>query len=250
MKATDLELVVNWPAAKPRRKKHDAPVEVAVEQDVNGVAAAASTALTVTRSVPEITKDLMRREEAIEIKLMSIRDSWREIGAELTVIRDQRLYQPHYPSFETYLDKRWNMSRSRGYQLVQAVEIVDLLLSTTVDTPLPATEAAAREYAPIKDDPKAMAKVAHRAGPGAPAKKVRTLVRQTKKIHETLTAIEAARPANPNGAWDPTTTRSRIQVFLAETLQDLPKTKITAEQCEELALVLEEWAGKFREVAQ
>jgi hypothetical protein len=59
--------------------------------------------------------------------------------AGLLEVRNNRLYRDKYPSFEEYCLKRWGMSRARGYQLLQAAEVIaevkmDKECLTMVDT--------------------------------------------------------------------------------------------------------------------
>lgn len=50
------------------------------------------------------------------------------VGAALAEIRDRRLYkQLGYSDFRQYLKDRWNMSKSRAYQLITATEVVQNL---------------------------------------------------------------------------------------------------------------------------
>jgi hypothetical protein len=77
-------------------------------------------------------------------------DTFVEVGLALREIRDSRLYRETYSTFEAYLDDRWQMSRPRGYQLIGAAGVAELV-STTVDTPL-ANEAQARELVPLLHD--------------------------------------------------------------------------------------------------
>lgn len=55
-----------------------------------------------------------------------------EVGKALLDIRDQRLYRALYKTFEEYLQKRWDISRTRGYQIINSAKIAGEL-STTVD---------------------------------------------------------------------------------------------------------------------
>jgi hypothetical protein len=65
-----------------------------------------------------------------------------EVGHALLVIRDQRLYRQTYGAFEDYLRERWDLSRPRAYQLIDAAQVVDTV-STSVDI-VPVNEAQAR----------------------------------------------------------------------------------------------------------
>ena len=61
-----------------------------------------------------------------------------EVGNALLTIRDGRLYRAIAGTFEDYCRERWNMSRPRAYQLIDAAMTVNNL-STTVDI-LPTSE--------------------------------------------------------------------------------------------------------------
>lgn len=66
-----------------------------------------------------------------------------EVGIALADIRDRKLYRADYGTFEEYAERRWQMTRSRAYQMIDAAGVV----STIVDTelPAPANEGQARE---------------------------------------------------------------------------------------------------------
>jgi hypothetical protein len=72
-----------------------------------------------------------------------------DVGRALLEIRDGRLYRATHPTFERYLDERFGISRSRGYRLIDAARVAELV-SPTGD--IPANEAQARELVPLLDD--------------------------------------------------------------------------------------------------
>ena len=76
------------------------------------------------------------------------RKTFFEVGAALSEIRDQRLYRESYDSFEDYLSQRWQMSRPRAYEYIQAAEVV-ADLSAMADTPAPENERQARALAAV-----------------------------------------------------------------------------------------------------
>jgi hypothetical protein len=45
------------------------------------------------------------------------------VGEALFKIRDNRLYRREYESFEDYLRRKWKISRTRGYQLIDAAKV-------------------------------------------------------------------------------------------------------------------------------
>jgi 16S rRNA G966 N2-methylase RsmD len=63
-------------------------------------------------------------------------------------IRDERLYRETHDTFESYLDERWQMSRSRGYRLIDGAQVA-ALVSPTGDI---ANEAQARELVRVLRD--------------------------------------------------------------------------------------------------
>ena len=62
-------------------------------------------------------------------------------------IRDGRLYRETHDTFEDYCRKRWDMTRQRAHQFIEAAEVRDVL-STNVDI-LPVNEAQSRPLAPL-----------------------------------------------------------------------------------------------------
>lgn len=83
------------------------------------------------------------RLASLEAIIESGRDSFLATGMALAQIRDSRLYRQDHETFEDYLDKRWNISRSRGYQLIAFAK--DAEMSTIVDKPVPKTEWQSRK---------------------------------------------------------------------------------------------------------
>lgn len=77
--------------------------------------------------------------EQCEAVIRSGLETFVEVGTALLTIRDKRLYkQLGYAAFADYCQERWDMSRSRAYQLMSAAEVVSNL-STNVDIPIAET---------------------------------------------------------------------------------------------------------------
>ena len=76
-----------------------------------------------------------------------------EVGQALLEIREHRLYRETHESFETYCRERWNWSRQRAHQMIEASSV-----STMVDTDS-LNERQARELARLKDEPEAIREV-------------------------------------------------------------------------------------------
>jgi len=81
-------------------------------------------------------------------------DGFLEVGAALLRVQEGRLYRGDFATFEEYLKERWGLSKSRGYQLIDASKVATELRS---DPELPSTvvdglnEGQARELAKVKD---------------------------------------------------------------------------------------------------
>jgi hypothetical protein len=93
---------------------------------------------------------LAQQEQVIERGIRS----FVEVGLALAAIRDGKLYRETHDTFEAYLLDRWNLSRPRAYQLIEAAETAGNL-STNVDIPLPQNEAQCRPLAQLEPDEQA-----------------------------------------------------------------------------------------------
>src|SRR5262245_27285617 len=100
--------------------------------------------MTAPALTPEL-QDLMEHEKVIEQGLHTFLD----VGYALAHIRDGKKYRAAgYENFESYCQGRWQLSRARAYQLIDAAEIADGL-STNVDIPEPRNEAQVRPLAKL-----------------------------------------------------------------------------------------------------
>jgi hypothetical protein len=73
-----------------------------------------------------------------------------EVGSALLEIRDSRLYRQTHETFEEYCRERWEMSRQRAHQLIEASEVARNL-STVVDVS-PTHERQVRPLAKLEPD--------------------------------------------------------------------------------------------------
>jgi len=89
-------------------------------------------------TLPTVTKPLTPAESGRLDKLEAVVErgvsSFIEVGRALAEIRDSTLYRQTHATFEAYCRERWDLSRPRAYQLVEAAEAAGRL-STTVDKP-------------------------------------------------------------------------------------------------------------------
>jgi DNA modification methylase len=83
-------------------------------------------------------------------------DAFVAVGRALLEIRDAGLYRETHPTFESYLDERWEISRSRGYQLIDAARVVGALSTNCGPLDSPANEAQARALTPLAKDEQAL----------------------------------------------------------------------------------------------
>lgn len=74
-----------------------------------------------------------------------------EVGNALLEIQTRKLYlDDDYVTFEQYCAKRWSISRSQAYRMIQAAEVVGHLAEDH-DLPLPIHEAQTRVLAKLKE---------------------------------------------------------------------------------------------------
>jgi hypothetical protein len=112
-----------------------------------------------------------------------------QVGHALLTIREQRLYRESYTTFEDYCRQRWDLSRPRAYQLIDAAQVIDVV-STIVDI-VPVNEAQARPLASLPAEQQV--EVWREVVETAPAGKV-----TAKHVQETVKRVKVS----------PTTTRT------------------------------------------
>lgn len=158
----------------------------------------------MTQILPAAEAEALARHEAtIERGIQT----FYEVGSALADIRDRKLYRVGYGTFEEYAEKRWQMSRPRAYQLIEAAAVV----STTVDTGLPApeNERQARELGRVPEPERAevWAKTVERTDGRPTAAAVRETYeqRQQPTDAELLAGDDWPQPDGP-GFEDATTT--------------------------------------------
>ncbi len=78
-------------------------------------------------------------------------DGFYNVGKALEEIRDKRLYRATHSDFGIYLNERWEMSRTRGYQWIETAKVADQLGGALGEQP---KEAHVRAVAPlVKEKP-------------------------------------------------------------------------------------------------
>ncbi len=109
------------------------------------------------------------------------------VGTALIEIQQRKLFlDDGYETFEQYCAKRWSISRSQAYRMIESAEVVTHL-SETKDLPLPITEAQTRALARLRE-PEAMRtvweEVVDEYGESASAPRVREAVDYFSAIEE------------------------------------------------------------------
>ena len=100
-----------------------------------------------------VAHSLTENEAVIEAGLAT----FVEVGRALMEIRDGRQYRAAgWSDFDAYCRERWGFSRRHSSRLIEASEVVAELGPMG---PSPSSERQARELAPLRDDPEAMAEV-------------------------------------------------------------------------------------------
>jgi hypothetical protein len=118
---------------------------------------------------PALSADELTHLAECEIVIERGMGIFIDVGAALMAVRNERLYRVEFGTFDEYCERRWSLTRQRAYQMIDAAEVVETILSTTVDeinseeepeeVPIPATESQARELAPLLDDPEKLREV-------------------------------------------------------------------------------------------
>jgi protein gp37 len=100
-----------------------------------------------------ITEAMLQELEHAETKIEhAMKNAFYDVGSELRHINKRGLYVLRFPTFEEYCQERWEMTRQRAYQLMDAAAVVDQVstnkslvdgLSTIVDM-IPTREAHVR----------------------------------------------------------------------------------------------------------
>lgn len=174
-----------------------------------------------------LATELAAQEAVIERGVKAFTD----IGLALARIRDDRLYRQYYRTFEDYCESRWQLSRRRAYQLIDAATITEAMegaleMCTTVHTSLiPASERQARELSGLTPEeailvmreaneatggsPTAEAIRNARNGTPNPAEVVDRLGEMADEIAEELLANEYSIPASEEGSY-PAASRAHV----------------------------------------
>lgn len=142
-----------------------------------------------------IKSELAKHEAVIERGMMTT----IEVGMAMKAIRDKKLYDGQYKTFESYVADRWGYTRQRSYQLIEAAEVT-ANLSTIVDkSTRPQNEGQLREVA--KAPAEKQAEVVKKATEKAAEQNRKPTARDFKKVVGELLlegeAVAKPEPAKP-----------------------------------------------------
>lgn len=103
-----------------------------------------------------------------------------EVGRALTEIRDSKLYRATHKTFEAYCKERWEIGRSRAYDLIDQAKVTEALTSAGLNLS-DASDISVRDARVLKDDPKAAASVKSRVDAGErPAEAIKAVAVERK----------------------------------------------------------------------
>lgn len=106
-----------------------------------------------------------------------------EVGRALTEIRDSKLYRATHKTFEAYCKERWEIGRTRAYDLIDQAKVTDALTSAGVIlSPTATNDGVSRNDARlIKDSPEAIASIKSRVDAGEkPAEAIKAVAVEKK----------------------------------------------------------------------
>lgn len=136
----------------------------------------------------------VKRLAELELIIKADLQAFLRVGAALTEIRNSELYiGRHGRTFEAYLKEVWGMGRARGYQLIDAHEVIEhLAVSTTCGHEiLPENEAQLRPLTKYKDKPELLADAWQLAVESAEGEKI--TARLVKNALAAITGVAVAR---------------------------------------------------------
>jgi hypothetical protein len=92
--------------------------------------------------------ELVELEGIIERGLRTFTD----VGFALLQIRDGKLYQPQYGSFEDYCREKWDLEHSHAYRLMDSAKVMANLKTSPIGEVLPTNESQTRPLASLSPE--------------------------------------------------------------------------------------------------
>lgn len=208
--------------------------------------------------VDPLTDEEFADRERLETVITLGFGSFVEVGQALTEVNERRLYRDRHRTFVDYVEKTWQISESRAYQLINAAAIT-LEISTVVEeapddsplrsTPLPQNESQARELTAYIGQPELAAEVLREAEQGGvpTAGKIKAAVkRRNPKTTTTTTVTTETVETEPAPARDRTPAEKRAADTADRAAQNF--CQYLPQQVEERTVArLEAWCRKWRD---
>ncbi|GGK94200.1 hypothetical protein Ppa06_64500 [Planomonospora parontospora subsp. parontospora] len=144
--------------------------------------------------------DLVACEAAVDV----LRVAFAQAGKALQVIRDARLYRESHPTFEAYVEDRWQMKTSQAYRLIQAWPLAEVL-SPIGDKII--NESQVRELIPL----------AEHHGREAAVTVYRT-VAETDGVRVTAAVLKGVVGVLPPDRFDPEEAVQQIRAYLTRNV--------------------------------
>lgn len=136
-----------------------------------------------------------------------------ETGTALRAIRDDDLFKLSHETFDAYITGRWDMDRTRAYQLIDAAPVM-LVMSKIFDTA--PVESQARVLAPVleahgESAVREIVAAARQSGSKVTAKAIRDAADRLNYVPPPPPAVEAA-PAEPVTEHTPEQARALVRL--------------------------------------
>lgn len=150
-----------------------------------------------------------------------------EVGRALTEIRDAKLYRFGFKTFEAYCKERWEIDRSRAYQLIGQANVVAAIKEVAGDLSN-AFDISKRDADAVKDDlPAVTAEIKARVEQGeAPEQAAKTVIDEAKEKAKAEKAAKKAEREAQQAEWD--RQRDENKANLPDFVKDQQKFKADA----------------------
>ena len=106
--------------------------------------------ITTTNEMTALTKDERSCLAQLEESIQAGQQSFFEVGAALTEIRDDKLYRDEFATFEDYCKERWGFSRPHAYRYIDSAGLSENL--SPIGDILPANEAQCRPLTKLEPE--------------------------------------------------------------------------------------------------
>jgi hypothetical protein len=132
-----------------------------------------------TAVMEAISIDESKRLIELETRIKAGVETFVEVGDALSEIKESRLYRADFPTFQAYCESKWNFTRRRAYQLIEAAEVRKALpanVKQCFTNPRQLNALAKLPKAKRAKAAKAIAKAVNKTGGRVTAKAVKTEV--------------------------------------------------------------------------